>query len=78
MTDYIELVKALRCCAGAHTNPTKCPDYGDSCECGGKCLDKHLITAADAIETLQAELDKYHELCDVGEIPEVFEIIMTV
>jgi hypothetical protein len=34
--------------------------------------------AADAIEALQAELDKYHELCDVGEIPEVLEILMTV
>ena len=30
------------------------------------------------IEALQAELDKYHELCDVGEIPEIIEIIMTV
>ena len=34
--------------------------------------------AADAIEALQAELDKYHELCDVDEIPEVLEILMTV
>lgn len=34
--------------------------------------------AAAAIEALQAELDKYHELCDVDEIPEVLEILMTV
>ncbi len=53
MTDYSKLVKALRCCAGVHT--TKCPDYGDSW-CGGNCLDNHLVTAAAAIEELQAEL----------------------
>ena len=51
MTDYTELVKALRCCAGVHTKPTKCPDYDDSW-CDAKCLDKHLIAAADAIEFL--------------------------
>ena len=37
-----------------------------------------LYDAAAAIEKLQAELDKYHELCDVDEIPEVLEILMTV
>lgn len=58
MTDYNKLVEALRCCAGAHTKPTKCPDYGDSCECGGKCLDKHLIAAAAAIKALQAEVER--------------------
>lgn len=36
------------------------------------------LDAAAAIEALQAELDKYHELCDVDEIPEVLEILMTV
>lgn len=64
MTDYSELVEALRCCAGTHTKPTKCPDYGDSCGCGGKCLDKHLISAADAIEALQAEVQFYDALAD--------------
>lgn len=58
MADYKKLVEALRCCAGANTKPTKCPDYDDSW-CDGKCLDKHLITAADAIEALQAELDQW-------------------
>lgn len=29
-------------------------------------------------EALQAELYKYHELCDVDEIPEVLEILMAV
>lgn len=55
MTDYTKLVKALRCCAGAHTKPTKCPDYDDSW-CGGNCLDNHLIAAAAAIEELQTVL----------------------
>ncbi len=65
MQDYNKLVEALRCCAGANTKPTKCPDYGDSCGCGGKCLDKHLITAADAIEALQAEVKRLQDkLCD--------------
>lgn len=58
MTDYTELVKALR-----HYNG---PSY------------KMTRDAAAAIEVLQAELDKYHELCDVDEIPEVLEILMTV
>lgn len=53
MTDYKKLVEALRCCVGANTKPTKCPDYDDFW-CDGKCLDKHLIAAADAIEALQA------------------------
>lgn len=53
MQDYKKLVEALRCCAGVHTKPTKCPDYDDSW-CSEECLDKHLIAAADAIEALQA------------------------
>ena len=56
MTDYTKLVAALRCCAGTNTKPTKCPDYDDSW-CDAKCLDKHLIAAAAAIEALQAELN---------------------
>lgn len=60
MMDYTKLVEALRYCAGVHTNPTKCPDYGDFW-CDGNCLDKHLIAAADAIEALQAELPKLGE-----------------
>lgn len=60
MQDYKKLVEALRCCAGVHTKPTKCPDYDDSW-CGGNCLDNHLIAAADAIEALQAEVPKRGE-----------------
>jgi hypothetical protein len=73
MTDYTELVKALRLIA----RQQDC----NECEAGRWYNEFHccLFTdAADAIEALQAELDKYHELCDVGEIPEVLEILMTV
>ena len=59
MTDYTKLVKALRFCSGTHTKPTKCPDYGEFCGCGGKCLDKHLTDAAAAIEALKAEVEKH-------------------
>lgn len=73
MQDYKKLVDALRCCAGVHTKPTKCPDYDDSW-CDGKCLDKHLIAAADAIEALQEQVrmldkhdtDLHNEGYDVG------------
>lgn len=74
MTDYKKLVKALRHCTDNE------PSNGDCCNCpyqGEKCHTL-LSDAAAAIEALQAELDKYHELCDVGEIPEVLEILMTV
>lgn len=79
MTDYTKLVKALRYCS-----TTKGMVYCNvNCEYGWKerskgCKDLLMADAADAIETLQAELDKYHELCDVGEIPEVLEILMAV
>ena len=65
MTDYKKLVEALRFCSGTHTKPTKCPDYGEFCGCGGKCLDKHLTDAAAAIEALQAEVKRLQDkLCD--------------
>ena len=58
MTDYKKLVEALRFCSGTHTKPTKCPDYGEFCGCGGKCLDKHLTDAAAAIEDLEGFLSE--------------------
>lgn len=77
MSDYTELVKALRHCMTKEDGITICEPcsyYGKGIEC-----ENVLHTdAAAAIEALQAELDKYHELCDVGEIPEVLEILMTV
>lgn len=76
MMDYTELVKALRCkcddCEGCELAFFD-NDEGWMCQYAAKDDD-----AAAAIEELQAELDKYHELCDVGEIPEVLEILMTV
>lgn len=73
MTDYTELVKALRICS-SELNCGDCPLlYRDSCS-----SDELMSDAAATIEALQAELDKYHELCDVDEIPEVLEILMTV
>ena len=61
MTDYTELVKALR------------PARTVSIAWEGLMSD-----AAAAIEALEAELEKYHELCGVDEIPEVLEILMSV
>ena len=63
MTDYTELVKELR-------------HYSEVAITVG--VGELVCDAATAIEALQAELDKYHELCDVDEIPEVLEILMTV
>ena len=68
MQDYKKLVEALRCCAGVHTKPTKCPDYDDSW-CGGNCLDNHLIAAAAAIEALQAEMPKRGEWVEENRRP---------
>ena len=74
MGNYSELVKALRYCASDESDcKENCP-YSPIVD----CLDKIKQDAAAAIEALQAELDKYHELCDVDEIPEVLEILMTV
>lgn len=50
-----ELVKALRCCAGANTPGTKCPFYGEYW-CGEKCLDERLKDAATSIEALEAKV----------------------
>lgn len=69
MTDYNELVKKLR---NLHRDPRPA---------SAVWLFENqlaLYDAAAAIEALQAELNKYHELCDVDEIPEVLEILMTV
>ena len=57
MTDYTELVKALRYCS--HDGLVKC----NECKYGGKewpvgCEDEMMRDAADAIEALQAEQKK--------------------
>lgn len=84
--DYKKLIEALRLCQFGECGCGKCyykELKGDWCTEDNHpeffdCDDKLKLDAADAIEALQAELDKYHELCDVGEIPEVLEILMTV
>ena len=55
MTDYTELVKALRCCAGFIENPScaKCA-YVDST----KCKLEMMTDAAAAIEALIADVEK--------------------
>lgn len=83
---YDELVKALRCCQFGECGCGECRYNtlkGDWCTEDNHpeffdCDDKLKLDAAAAIEALQAELEKYHELCDVDEIPEVLEILMTV
>lgn len=56
MTDYTELVKALRCCIGDY-ECEKCPRY-EQYEEGGGCIFKLNADAAAAIEALQAELER--------------------
>ena len=53
MTDYGELVKALRCCGSTSTDCTVCP--WDKYNLG-MCAEKLLMDAAAAIEELQAEV----------------------
>jgi hypothetical protein len=58
MTDYTKLVEALRCCI---PNP---PETCEGCtyDTGGECnVVRMMADAADAIEALQAEVEKYHD-----------------
>lgn len=54
MTDYTELVKALRCCGNISTDCTVCPwdkyNYG-------MCAESLYTTAAAAIETLTRQVE---------------------
>ena len=56
MTDYSELVKALRCCGSTSADCTVCPWDKYTF---GMCAEKLLMDAAAAIEELQAEVDKW-------------------
>ena len=55
MTDYTDLVKALRCCANLNTNCTICPwnKYNFAL-----CAEKLYTDAAAAIEELQTEVKR--------------------
>ena len=60
MTDYTELVKALRCCGNINTDCTVCPwdKYNF-----GMCAEKLYTDAAAAIEELQAEIRESMQKC---------------
>ena len=63
MTDYTELVKALRHCVSDEKGVTKCagcPYYPDITS----CMDRLHTDAAAAIEALQAQLPKRGEWID--------------
>ena len=66
MTDYTELVKALRCCGNISTDCLVCPwdKYGF-----GMCAEKLLTDAAAAIEELQAQLPKRGEWVEENRRP---------
>lgn len=78
MAEYTELIKALRHCSEDDDACATCQRWIAHDEWGIKCKGRLISDAAAAIEALQAELEKYHELCGVDEIPEVLEILMSV
>lgn len=55
MTDYTELVKALRCCAENFGCPIECPRYSPADEGVRACVSRLEKDAAAAIKALQAE-----------------------
>lgn len=59
MTDYTELIRALRCCGNVNADCTVCPwdKYNF-----GLCAEKLYTDAAAAIEALQAQLPKRGEM----------------
>ena len=65
MTDYTELVKALRCCGNVNTDCTVCPwdKYNF-----GMCAEKLLMDAAAAIEELQNKVVELEEQLNDAEI----------
>lgn len=58
MTNYEELVKALRCCAENFGCPIECPRYSPADEGVRACVSRLEKDAADAIEALQAEVKR--------------------
>ena len=58
MTDYTELVKALRCCAENFGCLIECPRYSPADEGVRACVSRLEKDAAAAIEALQAQLPK--------------------
>lgn len=58
MTKYTELVKALRWCAENFGCPIECPRYSPADEGVRACVSRLEKDAADAIEALQAEVER--------------------
>ena len=68
MTDYSELVKALRCCAENFGCPIECPRYSPADEGVRACASRLEKDAAAAIEALQYEIRESMQKCaECGE-----------
>ena len=65
MSQYAELVKALRCCGNVNTDCTVCPwdKYNF-----GMCAEKLLMDAAAAIEDMAKHITEMHERVTVLQI----------
>ena len=68
MTDYTELVKALRCCAENFGCKIECPRYSPVDEGVRACVSRLEKDAAAAIEALQAQLPKRGEMKNADKI----------
>ena len=66
MTNYEELVKALRSCAENFGCPIECPRYSPADEGVRACVSRLEKDAAAAIEALQAQLPKRGEWVGVS------------
>ena len=64
MSDYGELVKALRCCAENYGCPIECPRHAPIDEGIRACVSRLQMDAAAAIEELQAEVKRLKECND--------------
>lgn len=72
MIDQKTICASLRHCYGnSGKGCESCPGKNESGN--GTC--KIGILAAEAIESMRKELNKYHILCSVDEIPEIEEIL---
>ena len=75
MIDEKTIYASLRHCYGnSGKGCESCPGRKESGN--GTC--KIGILAAEAIESMRKELNKYHNLCSLDEIPEIEEILYAV
>ena len=78
MTDYSELVKALRCCAENFGCPIECPRYSPADEGVRACVSRLETDAAAAIEALQAQLPKRGEWIEENRRPRSSQFVCSV